>query len=1636
MAERTQAGGQRWAARPWAARIVKAIAFLAPIVLSVLISLAISRRIDPPSSRLAQIGWWIVLSAIATAILFVFDKISRRLLPLSTLFGLSLIFPDQAPSRFRTALRTGTVSQLKKKIEDAKANGLSDEPSIAAETLVELAGALSIHDRLTRGHSERVRAYTKLIAEEMGLPEDEVDRLQWAGLAHDVGKLFVDGDILNKPGRLTDEEFETIKTHTVKGADLVAPLRGWLGDALDAVDQHHERWDGKGYPAGLARTDIALPGRIVAVADVFDVITSVRSYKSAQGVAEAREELIRCSGTQFDPRVVRAFLNIGLGRLRLLVGPLSWLAQLPVVGRAPVGAAAAPAIAALGTSFSLLFGGFFADEVPNAPREEVITLTAAPAPVPTTPTTVATVSTTTTAPSPVPVMARADAVTTAEDTPVSIDVLTNDDGELLLDSVSTPRPAGSATVIDGGRVRFTPDTDWSGTATFAYRARGADGVMRLANVTVDVVPVSDSPRTGADRATLTEDGDSITIGVLANDSSPEGGTLRITAVSTDQGGTASTDGTTVTFVPDADQHGTVTLTYTVVDERGVRATGTITLTIDPVNDAPAAADDFTRIDEDTPWALIDVRANDRDVDGDPLVVTGVRGAALGTATMEGGRIRYVPAPNANGTEILTYTAADGRGGLATAVLTIIVTPIEDAPTVTAGPGRVVTEDSGAHTRNGWATGIGPGGGADEAGQTLTATTSATNPGLFAALPAVNVATGTLTFTPAPDANGASLVTLVVSDGNVKTTVTATIRVLAVDDAPVLVPGPDQSVVEDAGVQSRANWAVAVGPGGGPDEASQTLTAVTTVANPGLVSAASFDAATGTLTYRPATDANGSTTVTLELSDGANTTTRTFTITINPVADTPTAGDDSATVAEDDPATVIDVLANDADVDGDPLTITSVTGATLGTATTDGTTITYTPNPDANGTDTLTTTIDDGNGTPDTATLTITITPVNDAPVASDDNFAAAADVPLAVAAPGLLASDSDVELDPMAVTTTPVVAPAQGSVSLSADGSFTYTPPSASFGGEVWFTYEVTDGQGGSDTATVTIQVSPASGAGVYFLGSSTSTSTSPLNTTPGAPASPEPDHPGDFDADPGVTIRASSGNLEDTDVTKFQHWTLAPTTPLSLRGPTRLHLWSTVSGFYPDDDGHYHVWLSDCADDGTDCEPIAGPTDAHVDKWNRGTSGWVLRTIDIGSVDRTIMPGRMLRMRLMFQHNDMWIALSGTRPSSLELTLGNATPLAITDTMSVLEDSGTTNIDVLANDRDEDLVRSTVTITAPPVTGTAVALGDGTIGYTPAADRVGSDTFSYEACDSIGQCATSTVNVTISGVNDQPSFQPGGPASADEDDGTTSVNAWATSIDAGPTDEDATQTVWFEVTNDNPGLFLDQPEIEPDGKLTFKGADDAFGTATVTVVLRDSGGTASGGVDASAPAVFTITINPLPDEPTAVDDVAVVDQDFFVNILVKQNDVDPDGDTLTVASFTPGADGTVTLNGDGSLRYTPDPGFFGSDNFDYVISDGFGGFDTGRVDVSVNRTPVAVPDTYVVLLGDSTLDVTANDLDDSPLVIAQVDTTTTNGTVACGATTCTFRPPGIGSDSFSYRLRDPRGVWSNWTTVSILVTA
>ena len=174
-------------------------------------------------------------------------------------------------------------------------------------TVGALCQAVETKDFYTRGHSDRVSRGSVMIAREIGMRGDRVEAIRYAGMLHDVGKLGVPTKVLQKTGKLTEEEYAAIQLHPMRGLNIVREI-GFLDEALAGIMHHHERIDGRGYPMGLAGDEIPEFARVLAVADAFDSMTSTRSYRGARPVDEAVEELRKWSGTQFDPAFVDAFV--------------------------------------------------------------------------------------------------------------------------------------------------------------------------------------------------------------------------------------------------------------------------------------------------------------------------------------------------------------------------------------------------------------------------------------------------------------------------------------------------------------------------------------------------------------------------------------------------------------------------------------------------------------------------------------------------------------------------------------------------------------------------------------------------------------------------------------------------------------------------------------------------------------------------------------------------------------------------------------------------------------------------------------------------------------------------------------------------------------------------------------------------------------------------------------------------------------------------------------------------------------------------------------------------------------------------------------------------------------------------------
>ena len=483
------------------------------------------------------------------------------------------------------------------------------------------------------------------------------------------------------------------------------------------------------------------------------------------------------------------------------------------------------------------------------------------------------------------------------------------------------------------------------------------------------------------------------------------------------------------YQPDPDFNGTDSFTFTVTDDDQAgppsnltSAPATVTITITPVNKRPVANAQSVTTPENIAKAITLTGDDSDPLPGETQALTfaitsqPLHGILTGF-NMTTGAVTYTPEHGYFGSDSFSFRVIDDNTaghpyGLMSdeATVSITVTDVNDPPSFTTGPDQAIDEDAGAQTVAGWATNISPGP-PNEAGQALDFIVSADTPALFAVQPAIDATSGTLTYTPAGNANGSTVVTVQLhdnggtADGGQDTSApqTFTITINPINDAPSFTKGADQTVNEDAGAQTVAGWASSIS-AGPADESGQTLTFQVTNDNNALFAVQPAVAANGTLTYTLANNANGSAVVTVQLHDNGGTANggmdtspaQTFTITINPVNDAPsfTKGADQ-TVNEDAGAQTVagwatsispgppDEAAQTVDfqASNDNNALFAVQPAIAANGT-----LTYTPLPNAFGSATVTVALKDNGGTAnggvDTSasqTFTITVNSVNDAP---------------------------------------------------------------------------------------------------------------------------------------------------------------------------------------------------------------------------------------------------------------------------------------------------------------------------------------------------------------------------------------------------------------------------------------------------------------------------------------------------------------------------------------------------------------------------------------------------------------------------------------------------------------------------------
>jgi hypothetical protein len=1183
------------------------------------------------------------------------------------------------------------------------------------------------------------------------------------------------------------------------------------------------------------------------------------------------------------------------------------------------------------------------------------------------------------------------------------------------------------------------------------------------NRTVNVAEIDDPPTAVADAATVAEDSGATAVAVLTNDTDPDAGPMTIAAVTQPANGTVviTGGGSGLTYAPNLNYCNTPpgttldTFTYTLSPGGSI---GTVTMTVTCLNDTPQidldANDDkgtggadfaatFTEggaalaivdpadatvvdVDHATLASLTVTLTNLLDTGFETLsAVTGGTSIAAnytpatGVLTLTGPdtvanfqtvlrTVRYQNtdnAPDTGAARVIQFVANDGVGNGNVATATVTVIAIDTAPTAVADA-ATVNEDSGANTIDVQANDTDP----DAGTNTITAVTQPTNG-------TVAITNGGADLTYTPNANycnnppGTTLDTFTYTLTPGGSSATVTVTVTCVDDAPVAV-NDAATVNEDAAATAVPVLANDTDPDGG----AISITSVTQPTNGTVVITGG---GTG-LTYQPNADycnnPPGTTldTFTYTLTPGGSSATVTMTVTC--VDDDPVAVNDAATVNEDSGANAIDALANDTDVDGGAISITSVTQPANGTVviTGGGTGLTYQPNanycnnPPGTTLDTFTYTLTPGGSS---ATVTVTVTCIDDPPTAVAD--AATVNEDAGASAIPVLANDLDTDGGPIAITS--VTQPTNGTVVITGGGTgLTYAPnpnycnnpPGTTLD---TFTYTLTPG---GSSATVTMTVTCVNDGPQIDLDANDDQGTGGANFaltfTEGDPATlledPADAIVSDVDSTTLASLTVTITNLFDTG---------AETLSTDTTGTSISANYATVPGA-----------------PGTGTLTLTGPD-------TLGNFTTVLRKVRYQNTSNA--PNATARI-VNFVANDG--SNNGNTAVATVTVVGVDTePTAVNDAATVAEDAAATTIDVLANDTDPDGGPISITSVTQPTNGTVVITGGGTgLTYQPDPNYCNSvsgplDTFTYTLTPG---GSSATVSVTVTCVDDNP-VAVADAATVTEDAGATAVAVLGndTDVDGGPISiTSVTQPTNGTVIITGGGTGL---TYAPNANYCNNPPGTTLDTFTYTLTPGGSS------------ATVTMTVTCVDDNPVAVADAATVVEDSGANAInVLANDTDVDGGAISVTAVTQPANGAVIITGGGTgLSYAPNPNYCNNppgttlDTFTYTLTPGGSSTTVTMTVTCVDDPPVAVADAATVNedSGANAIPVLANDTDPDggPISIVSV-TQPTNGAVVItgGGTGLTYAPNANYCnslsgplDTFTYTLT-PGG---SSTTVTVTVT-
>ncbi len=1032
-------------------------------------------------------------------------------------------------------------------------------------------------------------------------------------------------------------------------------------------------------------------------------------------------------------------------------------------------------------------------------------------------------------------VANDDTATTNEDVTVTTNVLINDSG--LGDNglvVTIDANAGNGMVIPNpdNSITYTPNADFHGLDSYVYRVTDADGDGDTATVTITVNSINDIS-VATDDATTTNEDAAVVISVLTNDAVL--GDIPIT-ISTElpplHGMIIINPDTTITYTPNADYFGPDSFLYRITDVDGDADTATVNVTINPINDIPTAISDAAVTDEDSTIIINvlsnDILGNNPTIGDQPIAVSLVGSASNGDVILNPDHtVTYTPNPDFNGSDSFIYQITDANGDSATAIVEIIINPINDVP--------IANDDSVVTNEDELITIILLGSDVDDDSLTFGIISGPTNGGLGPIIPLSPVSTK-VTYTPNADYFGTDSFTFNTNDGTIDSdTATISITINPINDAPI---ANDDSVVTNE--DTTADFDVLTNDSDVDVGDTKSIVSFTQGTTGGV-----SQNPDGTLHYVPAPNFDGVDTFTYMIKDSAGSQdSATVTVVVGGEDDAPIANDDVYAINEDSilSVSISGVLGNDVDIDSPVLSTVLISGPTHSQAfalSPDGS-FTYTPNANYFGADSFSYQAFDGILYSNVATVSITVLPINDAPSADDDYATTDEDIPITIPA---LEGDFDIEgpLDIISISLA-----AHGFVQIDGD-AIRYFPDSNYYGSDS-FTYTVRDTDGATISATVFVTIAP-------------------INDEPFL-ISPIPDHISDEDESVDIFLDGFFGDVDSTLAlsTDAPAWLtlssghLTGIPPLNFNGiiditvtasdgsslisdvfelaisPVNDAPMADDDSFSVNEDSTLDVAVPGVLDGDTDIDSTS-----FVAILISGVSHGVLSLNPDGSF--TYIPNADYNGADSFTYkvND---GFDDSNIATVSITINSVDdqPDAINDTTITNEDTIAITT-VLSNDLNLGDGGIIIAIESQGALGTATANLDNTITYTPNTNQNGPDSYTYQITDSDGTAVTAIVNIHIIPINDSPVVTDDGPFSTNQN---TPIEILSLSLVSNDSDGgDGGPLVITQVQNSQNGnavldsitnkvIFTPTPGFS--GVASFEyvmsdGTDSDVGLVTITIV-------------------------------------------------------------------------------------------------------------------------------------------------------------------------------------------------------------